>query len=288
MVSYEGHPILEFLFKKESIWQINLSRDGSRKTQRGGDRELIRGIYTATSALNLQELKQEVWANNIANLDTPGFKKELTWAEAAREANLFRFLGSQNPYSLGRMTAGVQPGTEKLTDFSPGRLEETGNYLDLAIEGEGFFVVSTPSGEAYTRAGNFQLDEEGRLVTVSGYPVVGEGGEIILPAGGSVSVDEEGNISVDGEEVDRLRIVDFLNRAVLRKSGENLFVAEGVIPQETTNFELRQGFLEKSNLDPVEAMVTMMEALREYEIAQRILVSQDEALQKAVNSIAQL
>ena len=107
---------------------------------------MIRGIYTATSALNLQELKQEVWANNIANLDTPGFKKELTWAEAAREANLFRFLGSQNPYSLGRMTAGVQPGTEKLTDFSPGRLEETGNYLDLAIEGEGFFVVSTPSG----------------------------------------------------------------------------------------------------------------------------------------------
>ncbi len=88
--------------------------------------------------------------------------------------------------------------------------------------------------------------------------------------------------------MDRLRIVDFLNRAVLRKSGENLFVAEGVIPQETTNFELRQGFLEKSNLDPVEAMVTMMEALREYEIAQRILVSQDEALQKAVNSIAQL
>ncbi len=166
-------------------------------------------------------------------------------------------------------------------------MEETGNYLDLAIEGEGF-VVSTLLGSAYTRAGNFQLDEEGRLVTASGYPVVGEGGEIILLAGGSVSVDEEGNISVDGEEVDRLRIVDFLNRAVLRKSGENLFVAEGVIPQETTNFELRQGFLEKSNLDPVEAMVTMMEALREYEIAQRILVSQDEALQKAVNSIAQL
>ncbi|HXL02812.1 MAG TPA: flagellar basal-body rod protein FlgF [Candidatus Atribacteria bacterium] len=249
---------------------------------------MIRGIYTATSALNLQELKQETWANNIANLDTPGFKKELTWAEAAQEANLFRFLSSQNPYPLGEMTAGVQPGTEKITDFSPGRLEETGNSLDLAIEGDGFFVVSTPSGEAYTRAGNFQLDGEGRLVTVSGYPVMGEGGEIILPDRGTVSVDEQGNILVDGEEIEQLRIVDFANRSAIRKSGENLFIAEGVAPQETTNFNLRQGFLEKSNLDPVEAMVTMMEALREYEIAQRMLVSQDEALQKAVNNITQL
>ncbi|MDI3543382.1 MAG: flagellar basal-body rod protein FlgF [Candidatus Atribacteria bacterium] len=248
---------------------------------------MIRGIYTSTSALDLQEIKQEVWANNIANLDTPGFKKELIWAEAAQETNIFRFLGSQSPYPLGEMTAGVQPGTEKITDFSPGTLEETGNYLDLAIEGNGFFVVSTPSGEAYTRAGNFQLDGEGRLITVSGYPVLGEGGEIVLPAGGKASIDEEGNISVDGEEVDRLRIVDFADRSVIRKNGENLFVAEGVAPQEAINFRVRQGFLEKSNLDPIEAMVSMIEALREYEIAQRMLISQDEALQKAVNNIAQ-
>jgi len=248
---------------------------------------LIRGIYTSTSALDLQEIKQEVWANNIANLDTPGFKKELVWAEAAQEANLFRFLSSQSPYPLGEITSGVQPGTEKVTDFSPGRLEETGNSLDLAIEGDGFFVVFTPSGEAYTRAGNFQLDEEGRLVTVSGYPVMGEGGEIVLPTGGSVAIDEEGNISVGGEEVDQLRIVDFADRSVIKKNGENLFVTENVAPQEATNFRIRQGFLEKSNLDPVEAMVSMIEALREYEIAQRMLVSQDEALQKAVNNIAQ-
>ena len=118
---------------------------------------------------------------------------------------------------------------DRLTGFLR-ELEETGNYLDLAIE-ERIFVVS-PFWRAYTRAGNFQLDEEGRLVYCISYPVVGEG-EIILPAGG-VFRWMKGNISVDGEEVDRLRIVDFLNRAVLRKSGENLFVAEG-IPQETTN-----------------------------------------------------
>jgi len=102
-----------------------------------------------------------------------------------------------------------------------------------------------------------------------------------------VAIDEEGNISVDGEEVDQLRIVDFADRSVIKKNGENLFVTENVAPQEATNFRIRQGFLEKSNLDPVEAMVSMIEALREYEIAQRMLVSQDEALQKAVNNIAQ-
>ncbi len=120
----------------------------------------------------------------------------------------------------------MQPGTEKLTDFSRGGWKKLVTIWIWLSRERDFLWFLPLLEEAYTRAGNFQLDEEGRLVTVSGYPVVGEGGEIILPAGGSVSVDEEGNISVDGEEVDRLRIVDFLNRAVLRKSGENLFVAE--------------------------------------------------------------
>lgn len=255
-----------------------------------GGETVIRGIYTSTSALNVYEVKQSVLANNLANVDTPGFKKDVFSVEGSDNVALSRFVGGENPVFLGEISSGVQPGTESYIDFSQGRIEPTGNTLDLAIEGEGFFVVDVGGKEAYTRAGNFTLDEGGRLVTLSGYPVQGRNGEIVIPREGTVVVDDRGQIRVDGAVIDELRIVNFEEKSVLRKEGENLFTLrdEGVQPGEAQGFRIRQGFLERSNVDIIEAMVDMISALREYEISQKAIMSHDEALSRATNDIARL
>lgn len=250
---------------------------------------MIRGIYTALSGLNLHEIKQSILANNIANIDTPGFKKDVFAVEGQDEVALFRFVSGQTPAFVGELPLSVQPQWNFTTDFSQGRLEATGNPFDLAINGEGFFVVATPDGPAYTRAGNCTRSADGRLVTLEGYPIQGEAGDIVLPEGGEFVVDEEGNVRAGGEVVGRLRIVRFTNPQLLEKLGGNLFRApEGVTPEEATGYTIHQGFLEKANMDIVEAMVRMIEALREYELAQRAVVAQDETLGKAVNEIPRL
>ncbi len=251
---------------------------------------MIRGIYTALSGLNVHEIKQSILANNIANIDTPGFKRDAFSVGGQSDvARLFRFVSGGSPTFIGELPLSVQPQATFSTDFSQGRLEATGNPFDLAIDGEGFFVVETPEGPAYTRAGNFTRGADGRLVTLSGYPVQGEAGDIVLPERGEVLVDEEGNVHAGGELVGRLRIVRFPDPQLLEKRGENLFRApEGVTPQEATGYTIRQGFLEKANIDIVEVMVRMIEALREYELTQRAVVAQDETLQKAVNEIPRL
>jgi len=251
---------------------------------------LIRGIYTGAAALNLYELKQSVLANNLANIDTPGFKQDVFWIEGGEEAPIFRFLGGNTPQFLGYMNPAPQPGVMATTDFSPGRIEWTGNPLDLAIEGEGFFVVNVQGQELYTRAGNFTLDSEGRLVTLSGDPVQGKNGDIILPQGREVVIEEDGRIAVDGQFVDELRVMQFSDLSSLEKRGGNLFaLREGALGgEEKEDVVLKQGFLERSNVDAIETMVSMIAALREYEITQRTVVSHDEALSRATTEIARL
>ncbi|HSV31352.1 MAG TPA: flagellar basal-body rod protein FlgF [Atribacteraceae bacterium] len=251
---------------------------------------MIRGIYTAASGMNVFEIKQGVLANNLANIETPGFKADLLRAEAVYERAISRFTDEQSPISIGSLSIGAQLISEHQTDFSQGRIETTGNHLDFALQGGGFFVVATPEGEGYTRAGNFALDTDGRLVNVDGFPVLGTTGEIVLPPGGTFLVDDQGRIRVDDEEVDQLRVVDFDDRNLLVKRGLNNFfpVDDLVEPREAVGFRVVQGSLERSNMNVVEAMVTMIETLRKFEAAQRAIQSQDLALQRAVNDIARL
>ena len=159
------------------------------------------------------------------------------------------------------------------TDFSEGSIKETGNSLDLAINGEGFFVVNTPDGPRYTRSGNFSLNGANMLSTQDGYPVMGENGPVIIE-GGTVTIDPDGRVIVDGEEVNRLRIVDFPKPYNLKKIGNNLFEADGAIP--ATNYSISQGFLEMSNVDQIKEMVSMIEILRGYESYRKVINAIDE------------
>lgn len=256
---------------------------------RGGD-SMIRGIYTAASGMNVFEIKQSVLANNLANIDTPGFKADLLRAEAVHEKNISRLANDPYPIPIGVLSHGTQPIYEWKTDFTQGRVESTGNQLDFALQGRGFFVIGTPGDEGYTRAGNFALEPDGRLVTLDGFPVMGMNGEIVVPPGETVLVDQSGTILVDGVEFDRFLLVDFTDPDALIKGGHNLFFAadEQTVPEEAENIQVLQGYLERSNMHVVEAMVTMIETLREFEAAQRAILAQDEALQRAVNDIARL
>lgn len=138
----------------------------------------------------------------------------------------------------------------------------------------------------YTRNGAFTLNSRGELVTLNGFYVLGQNGRIVLQNGGQVRIDEQGNVYQNGRIVDRLRVVDFQDKSLLRKVGNNLFEADAAVQQIPFSGKVLQGYLEGSNVNSVQEMVNMISVLRAYEANQKAFVIQDETLQKAVNEIA--
>ncbi|KPK90182.1 hypothetical protein AMJ80_08790, partial [bacterium SM23_31] len=179
---------------------------------------MIRGIYTNAAAMNSQLLKQEVTANNLANANTTGFKKEGVFRKYLIDLNTILQEYATDFKNLEDVDAVI-------IDFKQGELYPTGNPLDTAIEGDGFFAVQTPRGIKYTRNGNFQLDQNGFLVTGNGYPVLGTEGLIRLQ-GQNIFIEDNGTVTVDEELVDVLQIVDFPKPYRLNKIGDGLFDAE--------------------------------------------------------------
>jgi len=221
--------------------------------------------------------KQEVIANNMANVNTSGFKKEslflrLVQSEQAKKSPL-------TPSWEVKMADGIY------TDFSPGSLEATKRDLDVAIEGDGFFVVQTPDGEAYTRNGSLSLTPEGLLVNSEGYPILTDGGAITV-LGGEVAIENDGTISVDEQSLGRLLVVDFPKPYELTKAGKSLFLApDGVAAIEPETTYVRQGYLETSNVDVLREMVDMIGSFRSFEMGQKMIQIQDETLSKTVNEV---
>ena len=241
------------------------------------------GMYLAAAGALVQQLRLEVLANNVANINTVGFKGE---------QSVFQIPEESKNQTIETSLEGIQtlspyaPPYTTTTDFSQGALQPTGNTLDVAVSGDGFFSIQTPVGVQYTRQGNFTRNAQGVLITPDGYPVLGEGGEITLEEG-IVKIDLEGNVYVDGDEVGRLQITDFLNRGVLKKAGEGRFVAlrqdaAGQRPEKTT---LRQGYIETSNVNPVRAMTEMIETSRMFEAYQKVIKSADDATARSIKDV---
>ncbi len=236
------------------------------------------GHIEGLEGVRMLERKLEVLANNVANSNTPGFKKErLTFEE----------------YYLDQLDASKRTakGEIEATDFSQGGFKQTNNPLDLAIDGEGFFAVETPFGKAFTRAGHFTLNASNELVTPEGYKVLGNGGPITLEdtTGKGVWVNREGHFYVDETEVAALDIVAFDNPDSLKKIGRNLFSAEGTGAQErSAQGKVAQGFIEDSNVNPVESMVVLIDLYRAYEAMQRAMQACDELDDKAINQVGKV
>ncbi|MCC7202961.1 MAG: flagellar basal-body rod protein FlgF [Nitrospirae bacterium] len=232
-----------------------------------------KGIYPALSGGVAYENLLTIIANNVANINTAGYKADRP---------VFRV---DVPDSTST-TATASPVKDKyytvidsvFTDFNTGVIRQTGNVLDLAIEGEGFFVVDTPQGARYTRSGNFVLDSSNALTTVDGHMVMGEGGPIVVEEG-KISIDAEGRVSVDGSEVARIRIVDFDKPYMLQKDQNNLFSGTGEKTAE--GYKVLQGAIEMSNVNSVKEMASMISVLRGYESYQKVMTTLDEMSAKA-------
>jgi flagellar basal-body rod protein FlgF len=232
----------------------------------------------------------DVVANNIANLDTVGFKAD----------------GAVFEEYIGRTArSGNMPGTDSRVSFvqdratwinlAQGPLERTGNALDVAIEGSGFLAVQTPRGERYTRNGALHLNANGELVTGEGFQVLGDSGPIVFqPKDRDISISEDGTISVrEGNNTQtesqrgRLRMAGFEHPGQLQKDGSSTFMApEGVTPQTDTISHFIQGTVEKSNVHGVMEMTRMIEVTRSYTQIAGMLAKQDELHQSAIDKLA--
>ncbi|MBD3264778.1 MAG: flagellar basal-body rod protein FlgF [Candidatus Omnitrophica bacterium] len=247
---------------------------------------MVRGLYISASGMDSQLRNQEVVSNNLANVDTAGFKKDnlvvgnfeellISRIDDPQDSGARPVLGS---LSLGSQAAGV------FTDFSEGAMTLTGRELDFAIEGDGLFALDTPQGTRYTRAGSFMLSGDGRLLTSEGYQVLGESGPMEV-AEGEFYFSSQGELVVDGEIVNRLLVVDIPGEG-LSKEGDSLFrPGEEVEVTPSLNFTVRQGFLESSNVNAVKEMVDMISGFRAYEINQRSLSMQDETLGRLLSEV---
>lgn len=244
---------------------------------------MVKGLFTSTEGMLALMAKQDQIANNLANINTSGYKnsKLLTKSFSSYMQN-----DERQPFVDNR-----QMLHEVYVDYSQGPLNQTDNPLDAAIEGEGFFVVETPHGRRYTRNGNFSIDRDGYLVTSTGNKVIAqtiEGKDKLLKLEGkSINVQSDGTVAVDGIEKGRLRVVTFPKPFPLAREGEALYKLDrtDVKPVDVDDFEIHQGFLEVSNADPVQSMVEMISSFRHYEANQKSIHAQDETLKKAVNEI---
>jgi len=259
---------------------------------------MLRALWTASTGMEAQQLNMDVIANNLANVNTTGFKKsradfqELLY-QSLRTAGSSASADNEVPtgiqVGLGARAAAVQKV------FTVGDLLQTGNQLDLAIEGDGFFQIQLPTGEtAYIRGGAFKKDGTGRVVTSDGYPLVPE---VVIPENATkVSIGEDGTIQVyldgqtSGSELGNIELTMFSNPAGLSSLGRNLYQetsSSGApvsgTPGELGTGTLAQGFLEGSNVSIMEEMVNMIAGQRAYEINSKAIKTADEMLQMTNN-----
>lgn len=214
-------------------------------------------------------------AMNIANAQTAGYKREVVTAA---------------PFGT-RIDAAGEPRLTIRTDARPGTLKPTGQALDFALAGPGWFEVLTPQGPAYTRQGQFRLDAASRLVTQQGHPVMGMGGEIVLPSGAPV-VDAAGRVFASstavGEALAQLKVVQFPSAAPVERRGDGLVLLHGeAMAAPEGAVRIHQGFLENSNVSHLQEMVRLIETVRHLETLQKVALGYDEMLGASIRKLGE-
>jgi flagellar basal-body rod protein FlgG len=260
----------------------------------------MRSLWTATTGMTAQNINMDVIANNLANVSTSGFKK----SRADFQDLLYQIMqvpgsptsaDTKSPTGI-QIGLGVKPAAVTKI-FTEGDIVQTGNTLDVAIEGQGFFQVTMPDGNtAYTRAGNLKLDGEGRIVTSDGYPLQPE---IVIPEDArAITISQTGLVSaIVGDdtvstELGNLDLADFINDAGLIAIGKNLFretEASGTAiigtPGDNGIGTLLQGYVENSNVNLVEELTQMITAQRSFEINSKVITTSDEMMQTVTNMV---
>ncbi len=232
-------------------------------------------IYIGLSRQMVLQTQMDLVANNIANMNTPGYR-------------------AQNMVFKEHLSApsGANDALSMVSDFGqfqvtkPGSMKKTGNPFDLALNGPGYFGIQTPDGSKYTRAGNFEINALGELVTPAGYPVASAGGgTIVVPDdGGPVKITSDGTISNSNGEIAKLMVVEFENEQALDPEGDNLYgTDEQGTPSEITT--VTQGAIEGSNVQPVQEMTQMIRVLREFQMVQKSLQSEHDRQRSVIQRL---
>ncbi len=252
---------------------------------------MLRSLYIAGTGMIVQREKMNVLTNNIANSETSGYKKDQLLSRSFKDV-LINEIDNKNVINMSGTIGNQNYGThidEIVVDYTQGSFEETFRLTDLAVSGPGFFVISTPNGDRYTRDGSFSLDSQGNLVNSDGYYLQGTGGGKINVGDGSFGVDEQGNVVVDGAVTGKIRLVRFNNLEGLRKEGNNLYSnATNQRIFEDNESTLKQGKLEVSNVDVTQEMVDMMNISRNYQMNQKMVTMIDQTLEKSVNQVGRV
>jgi flagellar basal-body rod protein FlgF/flagellar basal-body rod protein FlgG len=233
------------------------------------------GYYAASTALVSRTQALDTIANNLANASTVGYRAQHNiFSSVLQAAGGSQFENAVNNF-------GVLSGTS--IDESQGAMQKTGNNLDVAIQGAGFFTVQTPAGPMYTRNGSFQVSSQGLLTTSAGDPVMGQGGPLTLPKG-DISISADGTISSKGAVVGRLKLAQFKPGTELSSAGETYYSAPANTEIADTGSEVKQGMLESSNVNPVSAMVELITAQRSAEMMQKALTMFNSEMDKTATT----
>ncbi len=256
---------------------------------------MIRSLWIARTGLDAQQTQMDVIANNLANTSTNGFKKSRAIFEdllyqTVRQAGAQSSQQTQIPAGLQIGTGAKPVSTERI--FTQGNLQQTGNSLDVAINGTGFFQILMPDGStAYTRDGSFHQDNQGQLVTASGYPLQPS---ITIPQNAtSVTIAKDGTVSITQQgttaatQIGSIQLVSFINNAGLQSIGENLYLETSASGTPTPNTPgtnglgvLNQNYVETSNVNVAEELVSMIQTQRAYEMNSKAISTSDQMLAK--------
>ena len=230
-------------------------------------------LYQAAAAMNANTHWQDMITENLAVGSTPGAR--------GREVS-FSSVQAGSQFVIPAATTGI--------DFTPGEFKATGNPLDFALEGKGFFEIQLPNGEhAFSRDGEFHLNAQGQLVTKQGYSVVGDGAalQVDQSKGGALSISANGEISQGGEIKGRLKLAEFANPKLLTPIGSGMFRADNpkLVTSTTPTTQVRQGFIEASNISTTAQMAGLITAMRGFEANQKVIQMQDDRLGRTITEL---
>ena len=266
---------------------------------------MVKGLYTAHTGMVNEMKRLDVLANNLANADTTGYKKEGTTSRTFADEMSFRLKDSSNAYmpkKLGGITYGVHLG-QVYTDYSTGSFKVTDNTTDFAIDGNGFFAIAFTDKQGntsvkYTRDGSFTVNTEGYLVTKDGDYVLNATGAmngdpsrnnfIQVDPNATVTVNKMGYVIQNEQVVGTMRLLDVDNYDYLEKYGENMYNLLDGGNRIATDAKVEQGVLETSNVNVVNEMVNMITIQRAYEANQKVITSIDSTLDRAVNNVGRV
>jgi len=233
---------------------------------------MYKGIYIALSGAVLKQKHMDLFAQNIANVNTNGYKKE-------RISFRDYLIPADNASGVVEDGRTMTQLSEQVTDFSNGPILSTSNPLDLALSGDGFFALEN---NRYTRNGNFKISNDGYLATQGNIKILGDGGPISIE-GSRIEISSSGQVFADDISVGNIKVVDFEDRSKLKKMDEGLFYSEESGQELDAN--ISQGYLESSNVEVIREMVQMVTSMREFESYQKMIHAFDEAASKTINEM---